>query len=124
MSDSILTSIKKLLGVPEEYEHFDMDLVMHINSTFMILTQLGVGKPEGFMITDKSQTWADFIREEDMVKFNGVKSYIYMKVKLLFDPPQNSFTIESCNKFINELEWRLNTNAESGVNTEPEQLET
>ena len=109
--ESILTSIKKLLGIIAEYKHFDDDLVMHINSVFMILTQLGVGPSEGFMIDDDSAYWTDFI--DDPSKLNAVKSYMYLKVKLLFDPSLSSTVIESTNRMISELEWRLNVEAES-----------
>lgn len=124
MEDSILTSIKKMLGLPEEYEHFDTDIIIHINSVFMILTQLGVGKPEGFMIIDKTQTWNDFIPDSEITLVSSVKSYIYLKVKLLFDPPQNSFTIESMNKLINEFEWRMNINVDKDTVTSDKTEET
>ena len=104
--ESILTSIKKLLGITENYEHFDADLIMHINSVFLNLTQLGVGPAEGFMIEDDSAYWTDFI--EDAVQLQAVKSYIYLKVRLLFDPPTSSAVIESMNRMIAEYEWRLN----------------
>lgn len=112
--NSILTSIKKLLGITEEYEHFDQDLIMHINSVFMILNQLGVGPEEGFSITGKSETWDEFT--EDNLSIESVKSYIYLKVKLLFDPPTSSAVIESINRMISELEWRLNVSADKGGN--------
>lgn len=108
--DSILTSIKKLLGITEEYTHFDTDIIMHINSVFMVLTQLGVGPKEGFMIYDDTSIWDDFITES--MNFEAVKSYMYLKVRLLFDPPQSSAAIESMNRMINEFEWRLNLAAE------------
>lgn len=104
--ESILTSIKKLLGIAEEYEHFDADIIMHINSVFMILNQLGVGPPEGFSIRDEDATWTDFIADNKQIE--SVKSYTYMKVKLLFDPPLSSAVIESYNRLISEFEWRLN----------------
>lgn len=103
--ESILTSIKKLLGIAEEYEHFDPDLIMHINSVFSILTQLGVGPSEGFSIEDKNAVWSDFIPEKS--KIECVKSYIHHKVKLLFDPPLGSAVIDSMERTIKELEWRL-----------------
>ena len=109
--DSILTSIKKLLGIAEEYNHFDEDLVMHINSVFSILTQLGVGPSEGFYIEDDSATWDEFTN--DVKTLNDVKSYMYLKVKLLFDPPLSSAVMESMNRSISEFEWRLNVAAES-----------
>ena len=105
--ESILTSIKKLLGITEEYEHFDPDIIMHINSVFMILTQMGVGPADGFVIEDKTSTWNDFAT--DTTKIESVKSYIYLKVKLLFDPPLNGSVIESTNRLISELEYRLYT---------------
>lgn len=111
--DSILTSIKKLLGIEEEYEHFDPDIIMHINSVFMILTQLGVGPSEGFTIEDDTSIWTDFV--PDTTKIESVKTYIYLKVKLLFDPPLSSAVIESMNRTISELEWRLNVAAETEV---------
>lgn len=108
--ESILISIKKLLGITEEYDHFDPDIVMHINSVLMILNQLGVGPTEGFSIEDETATWADFLG--DTANLDAVKSYIHLKVKLLFDPPLNSAVIESMNRNISELEWRLNVAAE------------
>lgn len=109
--ESILTSIKKLLGIPEDYEHFDADIIMHINSAFMILTQLGVGPFEGFAIEDKTSNWTDFV--SDTTKVEAVKSYVYLKVRLLFDPPASSAVIESINRMISEYEWRLNVAAET-----------
>ena len=111
--ESILTSIKKLLGITEEYGYFDPDIIMHINSVFMILTQLGVGPSSGFRIEDDTSTWSDFI--SDTTKLEAVKSYMHLKVKLLFDPPTNSAVIESINRMISELEWRINVTAESEV---------
>lgn len=109
--ESILTSIKKLLGIAEDYEHFDSDIIIHINSVFMILNQLGVGTSEVFAIENKDAVWTDFI--SDTTKVEAVKSYIYLKVKLLFDPPLSSAVMESIKQMISELEWRLNIAAES-----------
>ena len=103
--ESILTSIKKLLGIQEEYTNFDNDIIMHINSTFSTLTQLGVGPSNGFSIKDKSSTWDEFISD---TRLECVKSYIYLKVKLLFDPPSTSAVMDSINRQINEYEWRIN----------------
>ena len=108
--ESILTSIKKLLGIDEEYTQFDSDIIMHINSVFLNLTQLGVGPSEGFQIEDDSDTWEDFIGDSNQLQ--AVKSYVYLKVKLLFDPPLSSSVIESTNRMIAELEWRLNVAVE------------
>lgn len=111
MYESILTSIKKLLGIPEDYEHYDADIIMHINSVFMILNQLGVGPSNGFSITDKTAVWSNFISDNNNLE--AVKSYVYMKVRLLFDPPLSSAVMECMNRMIGELEWRLNSEAES-----------
>lgn len=108
--ESILTSIKKLIGITDEYEHFDADIIMHINSVFMILTQIGVGPSTGFRIKDDVAVWSDFIPEDDL-RFECVKSYMHMKVKLLFDPPTSSAVIESMNRMVSEFEWRLNAAA-------------
>lgn len=108
--ESILTSIKKLLGIAEEYDHFDHDVIMHINTALMILTQLGVGPSEGFLIEDDTATWNDFT--QDSTKFEAIKSYVYLRVRLLFDPPSGVAT-EALNGAIKEFEWRLNVAAES-----------
>lgn len=111
MEESILTSIKKLLGIPSEYTQFDSDIIMHINSVFMILNQLGVGNSGGFSIADNNAVWSNFIENEEIV--NAVKTYMYMRVRLLFDPPSNSSVMDSINRQINELEWRLNVAVET-----------
>ena len=103
--ESILTSIKKLLGVTEEYECFDADIIMHINSAFHVLSQLGIGPASGFSISDKSATWSDFL--PDAVSYELAKSYVYLKVRLLFDPPSSSAVIEAINRQIAEFEWRI-----------------
>lgn len=104
--DSILTSIKKMLGIAEEYTHFDSDLTIHINTVLSILTQVGVGPSKGYFIMDETQTWTEFLPISEK-RLELVKSYVYMKVKLLFDPPLSSAVIESTNKLIAELEWRI-----------------
>lgn len=104
--DSILTSIKKLLGIAEEYDHFDPDITMHINTVFSVLTQLGVGPPGGFSITDKTAVWSDYVKSDSRLEM--LKSYMYLKVKLLFDPPLGTASIEAINRQISELEWRIN----------------
>ena len=109
--ESILTSIKKMLGITEEYKQFDPDIIMHINSVFMILNQLGVGPSEGFRINDEYATWSEFISDDSYLDL--VKSYMVMKVKLLFDPPQSSIVMEATNRMISEAEWRLNVAVES-----------
>lgn len=109
--DSILTSIKKLLGISEEYTHFDPDLIMHINSVFTILSQIGVGPSEGFSISGKEAVWTDFIPLSSNMEL--IKSYMQQKVKLLFDPPSSSSVMEAMNRSIGEFEWRLQVAAES-----------
>lgn len=108
--ESILTSIKKLLGISEDCIDFDTDIVIHINTTFTVLNQLGVGPLEGFRIKDKNDKWDDYITEEDDLE--AVKTYIYLKVKLVFDPPLNAATLENVQNSIKELEWRLCVKAE------------
>ena len=110
MKESILLSIKKLLGITEDYTVYDVDLIMHINSVFLILNQLGVGPDDGFSIKDENDTWDKII---DDSRFEAVKSYVYLKVKLLFDPPQSSAVMEAINRMISELEWRINVAAEN-----------
>lgn len=111
MEDSILLSIKKLLGIGDDYEYFDKDIIMHINSVLMILNQLGIGPSAGFFITDESTVWDDFIT--DVSNLEAIKSYVYMKVRLMFDPPSSSFVINSIENQIKELEWRLNVMVET-----------
>ena len=110
--ESILTSIKKLLGITEENDHFDVDIIMHINTVFMALHQMGVGPSKVFSISDKYSTWDDFIPEDDE-NFGPVKSYMFMKVKLLFDPPLSSTTLSSYERLITEFEWRIHVAAET-----------
>lgn len=117
MIDSILTSIKKLLGLTEECTDFDDDIIMDINTVFMDLKQLGVGPSEGFSIEDDTAVWTDFINVEINPEMKPIlsatKSYIHLKVKLLFDPPLSSAVEKAVNERIDELEWRLNVEAES-----------
>ena len=103
--ESILLSVKKMLGITEDYQHFDKDIIMHINTVLLTLTQIGVGPEEGFLIEDEYAEWVDFIGEDTQMQ--AVKSYVYLKVKLLFDPPLSSAVIESTNRMAAELEWRL-----------------
>lgn len=110
--DSILTSIKKLLGITKEYDHFDGDIILHINSVLGTLTQLGVGPSTGFTISDDTAIWSDFIPEDPRLEM--VKSYVYLKVKLLFDPPQSSSTAEALKNNAAELEWRISVTVDPG----------
>ena len=109
--ESILTSIKKLIGYPEEYEQFDPDIIIHINSVFTILNQLGVGPADGFVIKDKATKWSDYIGDNKLLE--SVKTYMYLKTRLVFDPPASSFVTESIKEMIKEYEWRLNATAET-----------
>lgn len=109
---SILTSTKKMLGIEAEYKQFDPDIIMHINSVFMILNQLGVGPSYVFTIEDDAASWEDFLESRpDLV---GVKTYMYLKVRLLFDPPMTSAVMSSMKEEIAEFEWRMNVKAEEG----------
>lgn len=111
--DSILTSVKKMLGIEADYTHFDQDIVMHINSVFMILRQLGVGPAGGFVIEDATATWTDFLG--DSTDAIAVKTYVYQKVKMVFDPPVSSAAATATTESIKELEWRLNAAAETPI---------
>ena len=119
--DSILTSVKKMLGITEEYEHFDTDIIMHINSVLSILTQLGVGPSEGFSIKDKNTTWDDFLSDSKDVE--SVKSYVYLKVRLIFDPPLSSSVTEAINRMVSELEWRISVAVDPKEDEEENQNE-
>ena len=112
--DSILTSVKKIIGISEEDESFDTDLIMHINSVLMILNQLGVGPEDGFSITDKSAVWTDVIGDNKLIE--AVKTFVGLKVRLIFDPPTSSAVLDSINKTISELEWRINVMVENKAN--------
>lgn len=95
-----------MLGIEEDYTHFDADIILNINAALMGLTQIGVGPATGFMIIDDKALWTDFLGERKDIE--AVKTYIAMKVRLMFDPPSSSFVLESMNRQIAELEWRLN----------------
>lgn len=122
MTDSILTSTKKVLGLEEAYTVFDPDILLHINSVFATLAQLGIGPPEGFAIEDKTALWSEFLGDDK--RLNSVKTYVYLRVRLLFDPPTTSYMIESMNAQLKELEWRLNVTREgvSWIDPEPSPL--
>lgn len=106
ITKSILLTIKKMLGLMEEHTAFDMDIVVDINATFLTLNQLGIGPDYPYAITGASETWSDFLGDQE--KFlAGVQTYIYMRVRLMFDPPSNSFLVDSMQKQIQEFEWRF-----------------
>ena len=111
METSILTSTKKLLGVDVAYTVFDLDIITHINTAFSTLTQLGVGPAAGYMIEDETSIWDEFIPVDD-IQYNAVKTYVYLRVRQLFDPPTTSYLISAFNDQIKELEWRLNVHRE------------
>ena len=110
--DSMLTSVKKLLGIEENYEQFDTDLIIHINTVLSILSQLGVGPYGGFTITNKDATWNDFIGDSS-TNLEAVKTYVYLKVYLLFDHTLSGPAAEAIKQSISELEWRLNVSVDS-----------
>ena len=110
METSILDSIKKLLGIPSEITEFDTDILIHINSVFSILTQLGVGPSSGFSIEDSSAEWSDFIGDD--ARLSDVKSFVYLKTRLLFDPPASSAAMDAMNRMASELEWRINVSVD------------
>ena len=107
---SILNSVKKRVNIAEEYTAFDEDILVEINSAFGTLTQIGLGPDEGFMIEDETATWDDYVTAGvPALHLNSVKTYIALKVRLVFDPPTSSYAISSMERQIQELEWRLNT---------------
>lgn len=111
--DSILLWVEKSIGIAEGDRHFDPDIIAHINSAFKVLKQLGVGPTKGFAIMDETAVWSDFI--EDPVELAGVMSYMYAKVKLIFDPPLSATHKEALEETVNEFEWRLNLDAETDL---------
>lgn len=117
MTDSILDNTKKLLGLDPSYTAFDTDVILHINSVFVTLQQLGIGPDVGFMIEDNTATWASYTSSNLLL--NNIKTYMYLRVRLLFDSPQLSFVIENMNQQIQELEWRMNVNREGTAWTDP-----
>lgn len=115
MSESILDSTKNALDVPEDYTVFDPNIIMHINTVFNKLNQLGIGPEHGFQIEDSDSTWEDFL--SNRILYNAVKSYMVLNVRLLFDPPGTSYHIQAIKEQIQELEWRLNVQREMGSTT-------
>lgn len=111
--DSILTDIKKMLGIEEVYTHFDADVILHTNSVMLSLNQLGIGPITGFMITDATETWTSLLAgRQDLI---AIKTFVFLKVRLLFDPPSSSFVLDAMERQIKELEWRLNVQAETVI---------
>lgn len=112
LMDSILTSIKKLLGIDKDYTHFDTDIIIHINMAFSELLDLGVGPEEGYSIEDDSAVWTNFI--EDGPLLSKVKDFVYLKVRLIFDPPASSAVMDSINRQLDKLEWKINVMVDPG----------
>ena len=112
MEDSILLTIKKLLGLCEDYNAFDMDIIIHINMVFNILNQMGVGPKEGFIVKGPEDKWNDYVR--DSRKLEMVKTYIYLKVRQIFDPGTSSALNNAIEAQISELEWRLSAQVDPG----------
>jgi hypothetical protein len=111
MNDSILTSIKSMLGIAEEDTSFDVDIIININSVLMDLNTLGVGPSAGFFIIDKTITWDDFIGGVN-IRLDAVKTYIYMKVKMVFDPPSTAAKISAMERQVTEYGWKLTNQSE------------
>jgi len=111
--NSILTSTKEALGILPEHTFYDNQITMHINSVFTILNQLKVGPEEGYQIESEEDLWTDFI--VDSKRVNAVKSYMFLRVKLMFDPPQMGYLVDSIRKQCDELEWRLNVQVDPGL---------
>ena len=109
---SILQSTKKLLGIEPEYKHFDSEIILNINTALMSLNQIGVGPAEGFYISSKDELWIDFIGNRKDLE--AIKTYVYLKTRLSFDPPQMGYLVDAITKQITELEWRLNVQVEGG----------
>ena len=110
MDDSILTTIKQMLGYEDDYDAFDTDIIVLINSVFLILNQIGIGPDKPFYISDKTAMWSDFL--PDASNYNAVKALIYLRVKVVFDPPTSSYVLDAYNKQIDEYTVRLRDQAE------------
>lgn len=115
-NESILTSIKKMLGITEEQTAYDTDIIININGAFAVLNQLGIGPDEGYFITGSDDTWGDFLPDNNdssvNVSLSLVKVYVYLKTKITFDPPTIGSVMDSTKQAITEYEWRLRTQAE------------
>jgi len=116
--ESILKSIKALLGIQEEQDNFDTELIMHINSALFVLNQLAVGPKEGFRIVDEKETWVELVGNRDDIEI--IKSCVFLRVKIIFDPPATSYLITNLKEQLEEYEWRLNIHVESNEYEESE----
>lgn len=126
--DSILDGTKKALGLAPDYDVFDPDIIMHINSVFSTLNQLGLGPEEGFRIENADATWDTFLGDNQQL--NSVKTYVYLRVRLIFDPPTTSFVMEALKEQLREYEWRFNvyrenriTDVSNGTLTDPQTVD-
>ena len=117
-TQSILTTVKRTLGLEEDYTVFDQEVILHINSVFGTLHQLGVGPVNGFEIEDADAIWSDFLNDD--LTLSPVKSYMYLRVRMLFDPPTLGYIITAMQEQIQELEWRINVVREDVMNLEAE----
>lgn len=115
MNDSILTDIKKLIGIDEDDTEFDTDIIIAINSVIEVLREIGIGPESGLMITDKTTKWSALLGDD--VRLNTVKTFMYLKVRQIFDPPKTSAAAEAANSLIKEFEWRLYAHAENESNS-------
>lgn len=113
MSDSILDTTKKAIGIGADYDVFDPDIIMHINGVFSTLNQLGIGPVEGFAISGAEEKWDAFLGDDP--RFNNVRTYVFLKVRYVFDPPNNSFTLNAMKEQIQEHEWRLSVLRENNL---------
>lgn len=120
MEQSILNSTKKILGLEPDYDVFDLDVITHINSVFSTLNQLGLGPAEGFAIEDDTADWNTFLGSDP--RLNAVKTYVWLRVRVLFDPPASGYALEAMKEQIKELEWRLNVEREHTGWTAPEEV--
>lgn len=117
MENSILKSTKKAIGIEPDYDAFDEAILMHINSVFSTLTQIGIGPPVGFAIQDADPTWADFLNDD--FRLNNVKTYVHQRLRLIFDPPQTSYLVEALKSQIEEQEVRLSIQREGTAWVDP-----
>lgn len=111
MDDSILLEVKKMLGIDADYDAFDTDIILNINTALMVLVQIGVGVP-GFEVTGDNETWSQFLKNHK--DFAAVKTYVYLRVRIVFDPPSSSYVLTALENQARELEWRLYIQADGG----------
>lgn len=123
MTESILNSTKKILGLDEDFTAFDLDVTTHINSAFATLNQLGIGPEDGYAIEDASATWVAFFGAN--LRYNSIKTYVFLSVKLVFDPPSSGYAVTAAKEQKQELEWRLNVVREQTewIDPDPEVIE-